>query len=37
MGLIWAANDEEKRLEIAQRERKYVEHIRRLEAELKEK
>ena len=37
MGLFWAANDEKKRLENAERERKYAEHIHGLELELKEK
>ncbi len=37
MGLIWAGNDDKRLKELAERERKYVEHIHGLELELKEK
>ena len=37
MGLIWAANDDKRLKELAEHERKYVEHIHGLELELKEK
>jgi len=37
MGLIWAGNDDKRLKELAEHERKYVEHIHGLELELKEK